>query len=59
MYTTPIPRADVAKVLVRLPHGLHDQLKQAAAAQGVSVNTLMAVLLAGGIGFKLDQTDAS
>jgi hypothetical protein len=47
----PIPR-DAAKVLVRLPHALHDQLKVVAVEQGVSVNTLVAVLLAGGVGFK-------
>jgi hypothetical protein len=47
----PIPR-DAAKLLVRLPHALHDRLKVVAIEQGVSTNTLIAVLLAGGVGFK-------
>jgi hypothetical protein len=47
----PIPR-DAAKVLVRLPHSLHARLKVVASEQGVSTNTLIAVLLAGGVGFK-------
>jgi hypothetical protein len=47
----PIPR-DAAKVLVRLPHSLHARLKVVAVEQGVSTNTLIAVLLAGGVGFK-------
>src|SRR4051812_30439634 len=51
----PIGRADVAKVLVRLPHSLHDQLRVRAAEEGISINTLIAVLLAGGIGFTLDD----
>ena len=49
--TQPVPR-DAAKVLVRLPHALHEQVKVVAHEQGVSVNTLIATLLAGGVGFK-------
>jgi predicted HicB family RNase H-like nuclease len=40
---------------VRLPVALHDQLRAAADEQGISLNTLVATLLAGGIGFKLDK----
>jgi hypothetical protein len=40
-----------ARVLLRLPRGLHDQLKRVAAEEGVSANTLMATLLAGAVGF--------
>lgn len=38
---------------IRLPTELHDQLIDEAKRQGVSLNTLMVALLAGGIGFKL------
>jgi predicted HicB family RNase H-like nuclease len=40
---------------VRMPPALHDQLQQRASEQGVSLNSLIVNLLAGGIGFKLDQ----
>lgn len=43
------------KILVRLPPALHEQLTILAEQQGVSLNQLVVVLLAGGIGFKLDQ----
>jgi hypothetical protein len=43
-----------ARVLLRLPRGLHDQIKRVAAEEGVSANTLMAMLLAGAIGYTLD-----
>lgn len=52
---TTVPRVDSAKILLRLPRGLHSQIKQIAAEQGVSVNTLLATLVAGGIGWKLDR----
>jgi hypothetical protein len=39
---------------LRLPRGLHDQIKRVAAEEGVSANTLMAMLLAGAIGYTLD-----
>ena len=54
MPVQPISR-NASKLLVRLPHSLHEQIKTTAAQQGVSVNTLVATLLAGGIGFKLPE----
>jgi predicted HicB family RNase H-like nuclease len=36
-----------------MPQELHEQLVEEAAKQGVSLNTLIVTLLAGGIGFKL------
>lgn len=38
---------------IRLPADLHVALIAEAERQGVSLNTLMVALLAGGIGFKL------
>ena len=38
---------------VRLPTELHASLIAEAECQGVSLNTLIVALLAGGIGFKL------
>lgn len=43
------------KTLVRMPPTLHAQLIAKAAAEGVSLNQLMVALLAGGIGFKLND----
>src|SRR4051794_26302745 len=43
-----------ARVLLRLPRGLHDQLKRVAAEEGVSANTLMTTVLAGAIGYAPD-----
>jgi hypothetical protein len=51
----PIPR-DAAKVLIRLPRALHDRLKTVAIGQGVSVNTLVAVVLASAVGFRLPRS---
>jgi predicted HicB family RNase H-like nuclease len=42
------------KTQVRMPPALHDQLIERAAEQGISLNSLIVNLLAGGIGFKLD-----
>jgi len=42
--------------LVRTSPALHEQLAALAAEQGVSVNQLVNVLLAGGIGFKLTES---
>lgn len=44
------------RILVRMPTGLHEQLAAEAKRQGVSLNTLLVTLLAGGIGFKLPET---
>lgn len=41
---------------VRLPVDLHEALTAEAERQGVSLNTLIVALLAGGIGFKLPPT---
>ncbi len=38
---------------VRMPAALHEQLSEQAAEQGVSLNSLIVTLLAGGVGFKL------
>jgi hypothetical protein len=51
----PVPAEGVAKYPLRLPHGLYEALRETADQQGVSVNTLMATLLAGSIGWTLDQ----
>lgn len=40
---------------VRLPDRLHSQLAASAAQEGVSLNTLIVTLLAGGIGFSLAE----
>lgn len=39
---------------IRMPPALHEQLQQRAAEQGVSLNSLIVALLAGGLGFTLD-----
>jgi predicted HicB family RNase H-like nuclease len=56
---TPIQPVEVgsggSKVLVRLPSALHKQIKAVASEQGVSVNTMIATLLAGGVGFRLKR----
>jgi predicted HicB family RNase H-like nuclease len=36
-----------------MPPALHERLSEEAARQGISLNQLIIVLLAGGIGFKL------
>jgi len=38
---------------VRMPRKLHADLQKRSKQQGVSLNTLMVSLLAGGVGFKL------
>jgi predicted HicB family RNase H-like nuclease len=43
---------------VRLSKSLHAQLRDLAAEEGVSMQTLCQQLLAGGIGFKLDNEAA-
>jgi predicted HicB family RNase H-like nuclease len=42
------------RINLRMPTDLHAQLAAEAERQGVSLNTLLLTLLAGGIGFKLD-----
>lgn len=43
------------KFVIRVPTGLHAELQAVAAQQGVSLNSLVVALLAGGVGFKLDD----
>jgi len=54
--TADQPGSQAARVLLRLPRGLHDQLSAAAKEQGISVNTLLVALLAGGVGWSLDNS---
>jgi predicted HicB family RNase H-like nuclease len=44
-----------ANKLVRLPEALADQVAAAAKAQGISENTLLVALIAGGLNFKLPK----
>jgi hypothetical protein len=46
-------QTEAAKVLLRLPHGLHDQLKTTAEAEGMSMNTLLVAIVAGSLGWTL------
>jgi hypothetical protein len=48
-----VAQHDQPTIHVRLPRPLHDQLREAAEREGLSLNTLVVALLAGGIGFKL------
>jgi predicted HicB family RNase H-like nuclease len=54
MYYYPDVNAkpQVRKLQVRMPPALHKALVQRAAEQGVSLNQLIVLLLAGGIGFE-------
>lgn len=40
---------------IRMPPALHEQLAQRAGEQGVSLNQLLVALLAGAIGFNLED----
>lgn len=42
-------------LMVRLPDDLHAELVRQAAEQGVTLNNLLATLLAGAIGFSLKK----
>lgn len=50
------------QIRVRMPVGLHEALIREAARQGVSMNTLIVTLLAGGLGYtqspKEEDSDA-
>jgi predicted HicB family RNase H-like nuclease len=48
-----------ASIHVRLPAALHQQLRQAATDQDMSLNALVVTLLAGGLGFTLHKTGAT
>ena len=41
--------------MVGMPPALHAELSERARDQGVSLDQLVVALLAGGVGFKLDQ----
>jgi predicted HicB family RNase H-like nuclease len=45
---------DQASIHVRLPPTLHQQLRDLAEQESMSLNALLIALLAGGVGFKLD-----
>ena len=47
------------KLLVRMPATLHDELARAAEAEGVSLNQLITGVLAGAVGWRASDTDAS
>ena len=49
---SPVGRS-ASKLLLRLPPTLHERIRKLAADEGVSVNTMIATLLAGGVGFTL------
>jgi predicted HicB family RNase H-like nuclease len=51
-------RADAPKYLLRIPPELNDRLRRLAAQQGVSLNTLILMLLASGVGFAFDEGEA-
>jgi predicted HicB family RNase H-like nuclease len=40
-----------ARILLRLPPSMHEDLKQRAAAEGISLNLLLVGLIAGAIGW--------
>ncbi len=48
-------RPQPVQTILRLPPALHEALKARAEAEGVSLNTLMLVLLAGGVAFEADE----
>jgi predicted HicB family RNase H-like nuclease len=43
------------RLVLRMPPALHGELAAEAGRQGVSLNTLLVALLAGGIGWALDS----
>jgi len=52
----PRPTPGVRVLNVRLPDGLHADLKATAERQGVSLNQLVVALLAGSIGWRPRKT---
>jgi predicted HicB family RNase H-like nuclease len=42
---------------IRLPRSLHDQLKDFAEDEQISINSLVLALLAGSVGFQLAPAD--
>jgi len=51
--------SDPAKILLRVPKGLHEHLRDTADAEGVSVNALLIALLAGASGWKRESRAAT
>ncbi len=50
---TPAPvSAAGSKYLLRLPPRLHQRLRELAKTEGISLNTLIAILLAGAVGYE-------
>jgi hypothetical protein len=47
--------SEPAKKLVRMPQALAAEVKRLADSQGVSENTLLVALIAGGVNFKLPK----
>jgi predicted HicB family RNase H-like nuclease len=45
---------DRQSIHVRLPKTLHDRLRDLAAEQHVSLNTLLVAMIASSVGFKLE-----
>ena len=48
-------RRDAPKYLLRIPPELNDRLRTLAAQQGVSLNTLILMLLASSVGFGFEE----
>jgi predicted HicB family RNase H-like nuclease len=60
MAQTTLPaRADAPKYLLRIPPKLHRRLWELADEQGVSLNTLILMLLASKVGFSFDDEGGS
>ena len=55
LYAVPFSLVMSASLNVRMPEGLHLQLVAVGAEEGVSLNTLIVTLLAGGISFSLAE----
>jgi antitoxin HicB len=57
----PVPReeGEPAKILLRLPHTLHHELRRAAAREGVSLNQYVLYLLATRLGLRVSAGDES
>jgi hypothetical protein len=58
-YANPIPTRDSAKLILRMPSALHRRVQMTAAENGVSINTWLNVLIAGGLGFELEPDNSA
>jgi predicted HicB family RNase H-like nuclease len=54
MPSTPAsaPSTEAAKVLLRLPRDLHEDVKHRAAEQGTSVNTWLVAVIGGAVAYR-------